>query len=395
MITRRDFFATHGRGTFEFVKQELLLLNSHSDSIQIKEGIEGKILFNTDLAIETFFSLKTVERVFLSLLFLKFDATPLEPHEVQDMVEEAFKSKSSIFLSSCFATILNKPLCNQSASKKLSIEKKFRVNCKFTGKWNFNKKLFDFKQTLIDSIIKYIKSIDSHFEIDSNGPDFEIILHLTDAALSMGIPISSKPLSNRTYIQHVGLRSTICSMMLQACNDLVEPRYILDPFGGKATILTEYLANNLNNGFFISSDEDSAQLDCAQENLRHLQSLNQIKNLQSNLILTNFTNNEKSCLPYRDHMFDLIVTDLPFGLTHTIKGFEIAQFYRSILIEFDRLLDKSIGILVVLVNADHFEIVNNIYQTLDSNKQISLKTNSQPKKLSLGKTNACLIKFTR
>ena len=231
--------------------------------------------------------------------------------------------------------------------------------------------------------------------MDSNEPDFEIILHLTDAALSMGIPISSRPLSNRTYIQHMGLRSTICSMMLQACGDLVSPRFILDPFCGKATILTEYLANNLNNGFFVSSDGDSAQLDCAQENLRHLQSLNQIKSLQSNLILTYFNANERSCLPYRDHVFDLIVTDLPFGLTHTIRGFGITHFYRFILIEFDRLLDKSVGILVVLVNANHFEIVNNIYQTLDSNKEISLKTDSQLKRLSLGKTNACLIKFTR
>jgi 23S rRNA G2445 N2-methylase RlmL len=207
--TFTKYFITHGRGLNVFVEKELLKFNNHNHNPKVKidneNSIEGKILFSTNVSIGNLYTLKTVERAFLNVLFLKLTGT--------EKLVELFASlneslREDLFLSREFSYILNqKNELNHSSIKKKTNEKKYRINCKLTGKWKHEKN--NLKEKIINIISEKLKLIDSHFQIDLENPDFEIICHLTDVALSCGVPISKKPLSNREYIQYVGLRSTI------------------------------------------------------------------------------------------------------------------------------------------------------------------------------------------
>ncbi len=206
------YFATHGRGTLAFVQNDLKSIQS----VEILDSsIEGKILFSTYLPVSTICSsLKTVERVFLSILFHKLqDNVQIQRHEVLSLVETSFSP--SLFNSQEFSQIFSKPHRTEMETKKFSPVIKFRVNCKLTGRWKASDKSGQFRAHLKDQIINWISSFNPRFQLDEDEPDFEVICHLTDRALSAGVPISKKPLSNRSYIHHVGLRATICSMMLQ------------------------------------------------------------------------------------------------------------------------------------------------------------------------------------
>ena len=93
----------------------------------------------------------------------------------------------------------------------------------------------------------------------------------------------------------------------------------------------------------------------------------------------------------------MIITDLPFGINHVKKYFNddslkpsdncIENFYLKILSEFNRLLVKSNGTLVVLINSNETEIFENVLNKIKLFEMI-LKN-----KLSLGKTNAILYKL--
>jgi len=208
-----EYFATYGRGTLSFVENELKSINS----LEIKESdIEGKILFSTSLSVSSLYLLlKTVERVCLSILFHKVpNNSEIQRNQVLSLVETSINSK--LFNSQNFIQILKKTPKTQPESKKVSREIKFRVNCKLTGKWKIAEKSTDLRSELKNIIIKKVCSFNQRFEFDEDEADFEVICHLTDKLVCVGVPISKITLSNRSYIRHVGLRSTICSMMLQA-----------------------------------------------------------------------------------------------------------------------------------------------------------------------------------
>jgi len=67
MNENNEYYATHGRGTLQFVRSELLSFSN----ITILDSIEGKISFRTDLSLKELKSLRTVERVFVCFLFEK------------------------------------------------------------------------------------------------------------------------------------------------------------------------------------------------------------------------------------------------------------------------------------------------------------------------------------
>lgn len=168
---------------------------------------------------------------------------------------------------------------------------------------------------------------------------------------------------------------------------------ISDPFCGKATILTEFLNNSSKRAFSLASDACPGQIATAMENLSILNSSHY------NLIQSNLTKLSGS-LPYRDHIFDLIVTDLPFEKNHAIQFFNSSTglkqeiFYKCVLVEFNRLLDQENGVLVILVNYNEWNLFFTVYSQLRLNELITLKIESFAK-LSLGQTTAQLVKFMR
>lgn len=231
MSVSYNYFITHGRGTFKFVETELITYHDYTDpltgkniSLNILDSIEGKMFFATNAPVHLLHSFKTVERVCLSILFKKFENLPNQ-QEIIELVKQAFESNQNLFSSPQFNSILDSP-SESEARKKITKEINFRVNCKLTGSWKLLPK-FGIKKDLIELINRSVKSVNGHFEPNQENNDFEVICHLTDLALSIGMPISLKPLSNRSYIQHVGLRSTICSIMLQMADATREFTFIL------------------------------------------------------------------------------------------------------------------------------------------------------------------------
>jgi tRNA G10 N-methylase Trm11 len=161
----------------------------------------------------------------------------------------------------------------------------------------------------------------------------------------------------------------------------------LDPFCGKSTILAEFLNTTCQKSFFISSDADQDQIQCSQKNTQSL------KNKQSyDLLLSNLV--QFSRLPYRDHIFDLIITDLPFEINHAVKYFEPNRsiFYETVLLEFNRLLCQTTGILVLLINYTDIELFKETVLKLSKQHDEFLMVQST-NLLSLGKTTAHLVRL--
>ncbi len=300
----QHYFLTYGRGVFKFMLNELKFeFNSVLKIEEETELTEGKFHFilvkTTTNYLKSLLNLKTVERVFLSILFEK-----LNPHEnteietLLNLIQNSIQN-SNLNQNDQFQLIIENKQIDPSA-KRIALPIKFRINCKLRGKWKNLKHLKHLKQLIIDKLIQQIELINLRFKYsDDNDYNFEIICHLNDISLLIGIPISKEPLSKRDYIIHSGLRSTTCAIMIQLAEiNTCLDTFILDPFSGVNTILTEYYGSNKDsNLIYISSDSNINQLHLSQQNLSQF---------NSNLICSNLNFQ----LPYRNNIFDLIITGI-------------------------------------------------------------------------------------
>ena len=269
-------------------------------------------------------------------------------------------------------------------------------------------------------IQKYLFFYPQKMRLNLEEPNFEIIAHLSETCLAMGVQITPHSLSLRPYIRHVGLRSTICAIMIQLLEkdcDHHDGSIVLDPFCGKATIFAEYFGIlnersphvvNRRRFFLMGSDLSPDQLVASAENLRDFDS-SRYNLLQANLL-------KDSKLPYRDEIADVIVTDVPFGQSHHRDAFQEKpatagqilaceklklnsqrSFYTRLLIEFNRLLSKPHGFVVILMNSKEEHVFENVIeQELDEAAESSARYRFRTKakhRLSLGETNATLYKL--
>ena len=386
----QSYFLTYGRGMKRFVLNELISLTSELDFIE--ENIEGKLVFRTSLPLERLRSLKTTERLFSLILFESFhgrDLNCLDQNSIHDLIERQFKFdfNSSHFFHLLESYDLQKLQNELNSNKKQCKPIKFRVDCKQTGKW---KRMEKFKKSLVEFISNRVISSCSHFEVDLNEPDFLVSCNLTDLCLIVGLPISKETLSVRSYIKNVGLRSTICAAMIQTAelNLNNEFKVVLDPFCGQCTIQNECMHQmSRSELFFLCSDSSLDQLNLAKQNF------NDLTNLCFDLCQSSL--NKNLPFPYRDNCVDLIITDLPFGKKHPVQNFakEHSKFYRDVLVEFNRLLVKQTGIIVLLVNSNETIILEQQLTDLklsDSTLRLSVSCKYP---VSLGETNACIFKI--
>lgn len=385
----KPYFFTYGRGMNDFAKNELVSLMKNYELCIVCEEIEGKLIFNTNAPLLHLLGLKTVERLFRSILFKKFEATEfIDGSIVLNLIETLFNF--SLFESINFTDGLEEDIESEKSleTKKPCKSLKFRIDCKFTGKW---KKLDEFKLKLIEVLIGKIKKSNPHLDVDLKNADFTLTCHLTDLCLIIGLPISKQPLSLRPYIKNVGLRSTICAAMIQLANlessDCKGYFLALDPFCGRSTIATEML-NSVNNVFFVCSDFNFDQIEKSEENLKGLESKHSL--VRANLC-------EQSIFPYNDGLFDLIITDLPFGKNHTVGFFSgkhidsrtLFIFYKKTLSEFIRLLCQKRGTMVLLVNSNEIAVFTEALNDLKHSTIRMTLTHA----VSLGETNATIVKI--
>lgn len=388
------YFVSYGRGMCPFVKNELNFLidrknkNNSGESFQIRfnDEIEGKLYFETNVSLETLHSnLKTAERLFFCIVFnnLKQITDPIDEDYILKQVDEKLKFdfKKDDFLRQ-FAQRAN------DEAKKLRSSLKYRLDLKMTGAWRSNLKL---KSRLLKHLEQKMASMDSSLEIDLKNPHFSLTCHLTDVSFIMGIPVSKTNLSNRGYIKYIGLRSTVCATMLQLSGLLKQNEHltVLDPFCGKSTILAEYLGyDQSTRPFFICSDSNLQQLNDSRDNLSAWSFGGDL--LASNLL-------ECSVWPYKSHMFDLIITDLPFGKNHQIEFFHNSddtmyrRFFEKLFVEFDRLLVIGNGTAILLINETQKTLFK---QTLVDDKVPKKLKLASEHLINLGKTSGFIVKLT-
>lgn len=165
---------------------------------------------------------------------------------------------------------------------------------------------------------------------------------------------------------------------------------ILDPFCGKSTITAEMLFNNdEKQQFWFCSDSSWEQLEKSKDNLDRFVSGYEL--IRANLC-------EHSSLPYRSGIVDVIISDLPFGKNHSIEYFQdsstgsnkLIVFYRKVLAEFDRILDKS-GNIVLLVNTSEINLFKECFKDNFLGNLELLSINQ----VSLGETNASIVKICK
>jgi tRNA G10 N-methylase Trm11 len=394
------YFVTYGRGALSFVKKDLIILNNkfNSDNNSVinffdDKFVEGKLLFDTTIHISNLINLKTIERCFLNILFLKFDSNKeVEECFITKKIAESIKDN---FFSDDSISYIIKQFEKQNSTNEAEAESKrncqsfkVRINCKLTGKWKRN---FNLKSSIIKIIIDRLKQMNGHVELVDNtclsaSYDIEISCHISDYCVALGVPISRRPLSNRIHIKNTGLRSTICAIMLQLADINSNNQFILDPFCGKSTIFTEFFGTHKDySHFFIGIDCDLGQIESSMDN---------IQNNSSKINFINFKSSPCNNIPLKDNSIDIIITDLPFGKNHIQQGFfQPETFYLKIINEFDRLITrKSDSKIVLLVSGNEFNLFEDCLEKLNEKDcELSIK---EKHIISLGETNAYIYKLS-
>lgn len=135
----KSYFLTYGRGLESIVLDELKSLLKSGESSEIvfesDRKIEGKLAFRTDLPISRLIGLKTIERLFVSILFRQFaaghDDKPIDNNkELLTYINEKFSFDFKDYVP--FKHV--EPNENESSSaKRVCRSFKFRVDCRMTG----------------------------------------------------------------------------------------------------------------------------------------------------------------------------------------------------------------------------------------------------------------------
>lgn len=311
------FFCTVGFGLEKFAEQEL---SSLPTDVCIQKVLIGKCFFSLTRDLHTLFSLKTVERLFICLAHVAIEA---EFH----LTDEWIRSN------------LNQELCQFEDKlvlwKQLSsvfIENiKFRVNCRLSGKFR-KAHLFRHFAALIGNLL----SSEPSFIVDLEKPDLDVFVHLSDTFFTIGLPLKKKPLSERSYLRHIAVRSTICCAMCMAV-EVSHEDVILDPMCGAATLLVEAV-KQFNCNFCLGVDIDKKQIKLAEENLRASQTDCKISLISGD--------SSKQFL--RKRSVDVVLCDVPFGRKFG-KHIDVKELLSKLIGTVDKVV-KTDGRVCILIS---------------------------------------------
>ncbi|CAL1531238.1 unnamed protein product [Lymnaea stagnalis] len=257
----------------------------------------------------------------------------------------------------------------------------FRVSVKCSGKV---KRWLDLKRLSKD--IGWRVSKRTGWIVDLQSPELEVCVHISDANVTAGIPLTRFPLSKREYLVDSGLRAPIAWIMCHLAN--IKPgEIILDPMCGKATILVE--ACTEFQASYIGSDCDGDQLAAA------IQNVDSLRLLMNNVSLVK---SDGLDMPYRDSCVDIVMCDAPFNRNHK-TSIAVDEFYFKFIHEIDRVLAPQ-GRCVLLTKQDLKDLVISIVNgNLSDDSKIRTCRVKAPVHLSvasinyikLGETHASII----
>ncbi|VDN17241.1 unnamed protein product [Gongylonema pulchrum] len=202
-----------------FVREQLTRIPNST----IEKILEGKILFEVNCFVEPN-TLRCMERLFLVIAYEDIDCS-LNKRQLFDKLFGFFRADS--LMTACEEAFAFLILDQQSESKA------FRVSLKTTGKWR--RRIYSDK--LSASIAQYIKRA-TGLRSSLHNATLEICIHVTEKYIFVGIPLTRKPLSLRSYLSDNALRSTIADAMLQL-TDIQVGDVVLDLTCGSSSILLQ------------------------------------------------------------------------------------------------------------------------------------------------------------
>ncbi|CAH1791748.1 unnamed protein product [Owenia fusiformis] len=249
-----SYFCTAGGGTEIFLADELKFISArHSGDLQSERcsssqlQVEGKVLFTFSGHPAELLNLKTAERVFVQLCY--------KPHWIKQ------NGKDSSIMTALQNTLeaitpqdwdnakhtwnfVNPPKKrsarfqnNQKSSEKLCNKRQktenddvtFRVSLKCPREYNNRR---------VSSMVGGCITRQTGWKVDLRKPLFEVYIQLNNNHLIIGIPLTKIPLSDRPYIETIGLRSTVAWIMAHKAQ-IQAGDTVLDPMCGVGTILIE------------------------------------------------------------------------------------------------------------------------------------------------------------
>ena len=348
-----DYFCTVGYGLDQFAVREI----SNFPDVCVTEVITGKVFFSKGNISTELLSLKTIERLFVQVLHIKVDSRVTIDSAI-NWIEEEIKSKNISWID-----ILEtwKHLTNHC----FQIQLKFRVNARLTGKFR-KVELYPKVSASIGTIV--IQNFGAVSELSQ--PDLEIFVHLSEAYLTIGLPVTRRPISDRIYLKHIAVRSTVCCALCTVVS-ISQNDFVLDPMCGAATVLIEAI-KQFNVKCAVGVDNNFAQLKLAQENQEQ-------SNVYSELTLI-LGNSENHFL--KREFFDVVICDVPFGRKFGASD-KIKPLLKSVFNTIATVL-KPKGRVAILISEDLRQFVINLCQTWTL-------TGEHP--LRLGKLPACILSW--
>lgn len=318
-----SYFCTVGFGLDCFAVQELASINA-----EIEQILVGKVFFIKDCKQEELLLLKTVERLFVKVLHCEVPSSIPSITTLEDWLKSKFLTPSLDIgpIIDIWKVITSN---YHNSDQPLS----FRVNSRLSGRF----KLSSNYRKISSCVSLLLISLNPQLAVNLHEPQFEVFLHLNDCFLSVGLQITKKPLSDRSYLKHIAVRSTVCCALAIAVG-LKKEDILLDPMCGAATILIEAV-KQFNCATAFGIDCDPAQLKLALANLETSSTHNQI-----NLIL----GDSRGSLLRNDSWCDVILCDVPFGRKFGRPN-EIKQLLSDLVLNAEVVL-KPAGRLGILIS---------------------------------------------
>ena len=313
-----DYFCTAGYGLEHFTEKELIAL----PGVTVERVLIGKVFFSCAADPNRLLRLKTIERLFVKVLHVA--VTPEVEKFLVDWLRIQIKAESVKWKESFDSWK------RFTASENEDLEK-FRVNSRLSGKF---RKICNYQ--IVSSLVAGFITETFGYQVNLNQPNLEVFVHWNDDFLTIGLPVTVKPLSQRSYLKHIAVRSTVCCALCMAV-DLAPNDVVLDPMCGAATILVEAV-KQFNSHLVFGVDSDLSQLNIATENL-------QLSNTESKVFLIQGDSQKELLKP---DLFDVILCDVPFGRKFGTAD-QIETLLESVVKSMDKVL-KPNGRVAILIS---------------------------------------------
>ncbi|KAJ8894373.1 hypothetical protein PR048_007024 [Dryococelus australis] len=371
------YFCTVGKGLEKFC---VLELSEKVNDVQIHESITGKVFFSSKEPPGVLLALKVVERLFILVFngeqFLCQVPSSRALRKLKSLVESdpinwdiclnhwrAYQELSEVNVSSGVEAQFSSQFVSASCAKKLCISyvescddshsitnfpARFRVSCKCSG---IVRKTFH--QQLLARIIGRSLVKTRAWTVDLRNPDVEVYVHASDQYLTLGLPVTKRPLSDRPFLKHIKVRSTLCHAVLMAVGGLSSGSVVLDPMCGAATLLVEG-AVSFPSVTFIGLDICPAQLKRAKENVNTATVGEHVHLLLGSAV----------CLPLKDGCVSHVICDLPFGNKFGSVN-DVKRLLPDVLLSLNRVICSG-GKLAFLISNTLTNFLHNSVHNLNT-----------------------------